>query len=272
MQIYMDLDKFEQMNGPNVSGHCKKILKNSDDFVEMSSRMAKKYAERTGADYVFLRDNPVINVNHPVNEKIQPLMPMWTEKYDQILYLDSDVFCWPEAPDLFEICPPNTFAITERKIFYESYIGADARFRHNRKMAKIFKIDTRFLYRLNSRKTEVKSFGNRLDIRKMLKYCYFNSGVFMVGGKEVGDEMMKYLSHNLLSKWSVEAVLNHMVAASNVNVFEFPKEFNMNPGRPNNLGVSHYFSHFDISKRSEKHIKFKEYYDKAISLIEEGKL
>ena len=212
---------------------------------------------------MFLRDNPVINVNHPVNEKLQPLMPMWTEKYDQILYLDTDVFCWPEAPDLFEICPPGTFAITARSLpeiecwkNIKKYFGVDIVDKNMEGVSKdkivIGKRDKRplFLYRLK-------------------KHCYFNSGVFMVGGKEVGDEMMRHMNHRLLSERSVEAVLNFMVAASNVNVFEFSEKFNYTDwDQHDQHGKFGYFFHAKRF-RKQKETVYEIQYKRALDLVEE---
>ena len=242
---------------PNSNKHYLKMQGYPDEFLNTSSVLAKKYAERTGADYVFLRDNPVINVNHPVNEKLQPLMPMWTEKYDQILYLDSDVFCWPEAPDLFEICPPGTFAITEKK---------HSGIKSVNKIKVCFDVD---IGDLNVEGVSKDKFltGIRdqipLSLYKLKKYCYFNSGVFMVGGKEVGDEMIKYINHRLLRMRTAEAVLNFMVAASNVNVFEFSKNFNYNVNRKEKFG---YFYHANDGGRDKREMH-KIQYNRAREMV-----
>ena len=251
VQIYMDR---EQFSNPNGNKHYKKMQTSPNEFVKMSSFLAKKYAEKVDADYYLLTDNPVININHPVNERLQLFMPMWTEKYDQILYLDSDVFCWPEAPDLFEICPPNTFAKTEKNLKDETSI---------RKIRQYFDI---IIEDKNTRGVSEDEFvighedNQPLSLLRLKKYCYFNGGVFMAGGKEVGDEMMKYMNHRILDKASSEALLNFMVAASKVDVFGFPKLFN-------GSGEKDYFYHA-MGGGSDKAKKHGRIYEKASKLVE----
>ena len=262
MQIYMDRSLFSNNN----NRHCEKIKGYSSEFLNASSVLAKKYAERTGADYVFLRDNPVININHPVNEKLQLLMPMWTEKYDQILYLDSDVFCWPEAPDLFEICPPNTFAVSD--------VQAVSGFEFP-KMNAAKNIKKYFGINIKDKNTEGISkdktmtgnkYNHPLYLYRLKKYCYFNSGVFMVGGREVGDEMMRHMNRILLKRKTAEAVLNFMVAASKVEIFEFSEKFNYT-----NIKHDKEFGYFYHAQRygSEKEQIYKVPYERALNIIGE---
>jgi len=70
--------------------------------------LARRYAERIGADYV-LFDEPHINYLNPMFERFRLIEEeRWAEEYDNILYLDSDAFVYDDCPNLFEMYPQET--------------------------------------------------------------------------------------------------------------------------------------------------------------------
>ena len=237
VQIYMELDLFVKRNRK-----VRKFTnKNTDDTVKASSFLAKKYAERTDADYYFLTDNPVININHPANENLQLFRKEWTEKYDQILYLDIDVFCWPEAPNIFDECPLNTFGISGNK-------HPDIQ-RGYYKMKKLYGVDAGKY--INDQTKQVKGrYRHPLSIERMIKYCYVNTGVFVIGGQKVGDEMSRYLDSGIVKYRRDQATINYMMAASNVDIFQFDNRFNQYP--KNDEKIDPYFTHAAGGKQTKE--------------------
>ena len=74
--------------------------------------LARRYAERVGADYV-LFDQPWVNYLNPMFERYRLILEeKWAEEYDNILYLDSDAFVYDECPNLFEEYPQETLRVS----------------------------------------------------------------------------------------------------------------------------------------------------------------
>jgi len=103
VQIYCSLQHFDKPDFVGLSKH--------DEVMQLSTYMAKEYAKRCGADYLLITE-PVINFRHPTYERFRLWEEdHWWEEYQQILYLDTDVFCWEHAPNIFEEFPGPEFKI-----------------------------------------------------------------------------------------------------------------------------------------------------------------
>jgi len=95
VQIYVDTKKYENPN----------LLPSFDELSTTSFTLAKHYAEEIGADYLLLTD-AYINHIHPTYERFRLFEESkWTDEYDQVLYLDSDVFIYQGSPNIFEMYP-----------------------------------------------------------------------------------------------------------------------------------------------------------------------
>lgn len=99
------------------------------ELYQHSQILAKRYAERVGADYV-LFDEPYIDFLNPMFERYRLVFEeKWEEEYDNILYLDCDAFIYDDCPNLFEIYPQQSLRVvrdlnpairyTEKKIVSE---------------------------------------------------------------------------------------------------------------------------------------------------------
>jgi hypothetical protein len=99
VQIYISLDR---------SSGTAPILPAFDELSEVSISLAKKYCNKIGAEHVLITE-PFINFIHPTYERFRLFEdPYWTNKYDNVLYLDSDVFIFDDAPNIFDLYPNNT--------------------------------------------------------------------------------------------------------------------------------------------------------------------
>ena len=99
VQIYISLDK---------SSDTAPILPAFDELSKVSISLAKKYCNKIGVEHVLITE-PFINFIHPTYERFRLFEdPYWTDNYDNVLYIDSDVFIFDDAPNIFEQYPDNT--------------------------------------------------------------------------------------------------------------------------------------------------------------------
>ena len=95
VQIYVDLKGYSNPEW----------LPKYDELSKISFDLTKKYCQKINAEY-FLITDARINYIHPTYERFTLFEDSsWTEKFDQILYLDSDVFIYNNAPNIFEMYP-----------------------------------------------------------------------------------------------------------------------------------------------------------------------
>lgn len=78
-------------------------LSNKQDvFAQVSAKSFQSYAERYNCDYKLI-DKPKLNHKHPTFERFDLwLDDSWWDTYDQIMYVDSDVFAMPGALNIFD--------------------------------------------------------------------------------------------------------------------------------------------------------------------------
>jgi lipopolysaccharide biosynthesis glycosyltransferase len=109
VQFYMESAGFPQPNFVNI--------KVNEELLEYSKKSSKLYANKCGADYILI-NKPKINHIHPTFERFDLFSNMkWWKKYDHILYLDTDVICWPSAPNIFEMYSnKESFKVCEDRI------------------------------------------------------------------------------------------------------------------------------------------------------------
>ena len=98
VQIYVDTKKYENPN----------LLPSFDNLSETSFTLARQYAKKTNSSYLLLTD-AYINHIHPTYERFRLFEdPYWTDNYDNVLYIDSDVFIFNDAPNIFDLYSDNT--------------------------------------------------------------------------------------------------------------------------------------------------------------------
>jgi len=84
----------------------------SEQVLFLSNFLVKYYAKKINSDYKLIT-KPIINFKHPTWERFQLFDDEWINNYDNILYLDTDVFTWPEAPNIFELLDNTAFNIVK---------------------------------------------------------------------------------------------------------------------------------------------------------------
>ena len=79
--------------------------KEQKSLVELSTKSFQAYAEKYGHDFIKITEKK-INFKHPTFERFDLwLNDSWWKEYDEILYVDTDVFALPTAPDIFKNYP-----------------------------------------------------------------------------------------------------------------------------------------------------------------------
>ncbi len=79
----------------------------------------KAYAERLGADFRCIRQ-PKLATTTPHWEKFQ--VAHWLERYERVLYLDTDLLVRDDTPDLFALVPPTQLgAFNEAPFTFRSH-------------------------------------------------------------------------------------------------------------------------------------------------------
>lgn len=97
-----------QINVPNYNGRVKLTAYTFvKDMYEISQRNAKRYADKTGADYYVLTDPKDFKPAENKHLDYQKLKMYDFLDYDNIVYLDSDYIIKDNAPNLFELCGDN---------------------------------------------------------------------------------------------------------------------------------------------------------------------
>lgn len=77
------------------------ILSNQDRLVEASRKSFEMYCSTHGHDYRFVTQ-PKLKHKHPTFERFDLwLDESWWDRYEQILYVDTDVFAMRDSPDIF---------------------------------------------------------------------------------------------------------------------------------------------------------------------------
>jgi hypothetical protein len=92
IQYYIDINLYDK---PNFNGIT------SNTVEKYSEYSFKKYCAKFGHDFLRIT-KPVFHYMHPTWERFDLWFNSeWLDKYDQILYVDTDVFALDHAPDIF---------------------------------------------------------------------------------------------------------------------------------------------------------------------------
>jgi hypothetical protein len=220
IQYYIDIQKYTQPGYNNLK---------PSPIEEYSTHSFKQYCGKFDLDYCRITE-PKINFDLWTD-------PSWWDRYEQIMYVDSDVVALPDAPNVFELYKDlDTFKF--------------ARYNRYRKMP-----------------VEIHASSNRDTIFKdidprMIQKKRFQTGVFILT-KKVAEAMLPTVKE--YSKCEVDdgQFLNWAVMHSDVKCTEIDSKFNVkNNGQYRTDKI--YFMHCAGGKKHKKHSKIwalmKKYY------------
>jgi hypothetical protein len=96
IQYYIDIQKYSQPEFNNLK---------PSPMEEYSRHSFKLYCEKFGLEYLRITE-PKLGFKHPTWERFDLWTDRsWWDKYDQIMYVDSDVIALPHAPNIFAKYP-----------------------------------------------------------------------------------------------------------------------------------------------------------------------
>lgn len=160
------------------------------ELSEITHPKIKNYAEKIGADFISLSGTGLSVICY---EKFQ--LRAMLQKYDRILYIDSDALVSPNAPNIFDVVPEEMMGFLN-----ESPLGYDNKF-----------ID--FLREHGSEYLEEWSKHRK---------CY-NAGIF-VCSKQHRDVFK--LPEVLVNHYQEQSYLNLRLLQEKVKVFDLPYQYN----------------------------------------------
>lgn len=99
IQYYIDINLYDNKNLLEYRETHNCIAPNTVE--KYSEHSFKKYCAKFGHDFIRIT-KPVFHYMHPTWERFDLWFnPEWLDKYDQVLYVDTDVFALDHAPDIF---------------------------------------------------------------------------------------------------------------------------------------------------------------------------
>ena len=217
IQYYIDIQKYKQPNYNNLG---------PSPIEAYSAHSFKKYCSKFDLDYCRITE-PKINFKHPTWERFDLWTdPSWWDKYEQIMYVDSDVVALPDAPNVFELYKDvDTFKFAR----YDRYRKLPIKDHASTNKDTIFKdIDP-----------------------KIIQEKRFQTGVFMVT-KKSADMMLPSIKEYYKCEVDDGQFLNWAVMHSGVPSTEMDAKFNVkNNGQYRKDKI--YFMHCAGGKKHKKH-------------------
>lgn len=171
----------------------------NEELYEYSVKSIKLYAEKYNIDYKLVSEAK-INFIHPTFERFDLFFnPKWWDDYTHILYLDTDVIVWPDAPNVFDEYPDD-----------ESFKP----------------VHDRIALKNNLQYHKKRAEGTCLEKFEpgMLQQSRFNAGVFMLT-KKSAQVMAKHLDYKNL-KGDDNEMLIYAMLESNVKVEKLDWRYN----------------------------------------------
>jgi len=124
IQYYIDTNKYSAPTFNNLK---------PSPIEQYSSYSFKKYCDKYSIDYLKITE-PKLGFKHPTWERFDLWCDRsWWDKYDQILYVDSDVIALPHSPNIFDEYP--TINDQLKSAFYPKFRSASAEsLKHNQRI------------------------------------------------------------------------------------------------------------------------------------------
>ena len=80
----------------------------SEEVINLSVQLTRLYAKRVNAQHLFISKAKIF-FRHPAFERFQLFEDEWVNNFDNILHLDTDVFPWTNAPNIFDFINNKAF-------------------------------------------------------------------------------------------------------------------------------------------------------------------
>lgn len=162
----------------------------NSEVLRLSKILTQNYAKKVGAKYFFIT-KPKIKFIHPCWERFQLFSKKWTSKFNNILFLDTDIFPWPHAPNIFDLVDNTAFYSmnhSKKKTKHKMQIFNTGAFILNKESALIIR---KFIKKKNW-------------IKRIKKYDNWNDGLEL--NYVIKKSSVKH--HKLSHKWNTQNQFN----------------------------------------------------------------
>lgn len=193
IQYYIDTSMYAQPTFNNLS---------ASPAEQYSCHSFQRYCKKYSIDYVKIT-KPKLGYKHPTWERFDLWLDRsWWNRYDHIMYVDSDIFALAHAPNIFEFCDDTESFKAARYNRWRNLNPSQAReAARNNPLCKDLPGDILAqrviqpgMFVVNKRCTEhmlpyVKEYANitdnKIDDGMFLNYCLIKSGVLQ---KDLSDK------------------------------------------------------------------------------------
>lgn len=225
VQYYIDVQKYSDPSFNNLE---------PSPIETYSSYSFQKYCKKFDIDYHKITE-PKLHFKHPTWERFDLWTDRsWWQKYDQILYVDSDVMAFDHAPNIFELYPSMEIALKSPS--YHKF--------RNRSPNTALSLIENNPYKEQYKPDDV--------VRKFIQ-----PGVFMLN-QATADFMLPWIEkYKEVNNPKIDdgMFLNHCIVKSKVPVLDMDKRFNHKNNGQNFDYNSIYFLHCAGGKKHKKETK-----------------
>lgn len=182
--------------GLYLTNSKKTLINKTNEYIfDYSKKSLNLYCNKYGIDYIIITE-PRVNYEHPTWERLDLWFnESWFEKYDNICYMDTDIFIMPWAENIFE-------QITDNKYFH------------------------RIPYWKANRKLNENDLFYSLD-HERVKQCLFQAGVILLS-KEIINSTKPIVNRYREAIFTDDSVLlNYAIISSNIKVKNIKENFNV---------------------------------------------
>jgi lipopolysaccharide biosynthesis glycosyltransferase len=179
-----------------------------DEIAKFSHPTFKLYANKINADFIVMKDRICKNI-YFCKFYVRELL----EKYDRILFIDTDCLVRSNCPDLFEIVPEDCFGLYNElddldKSNIDNHLGTNY---WMKQCIALYNFDIRWNIELTRSKDEWSP--------------YYNTGVMLFGKQHkdlfiLPDKFVKMHDH------TEQSYLNCRIIETDTKVFELSHKFN----------------------------------------------
>lgn len=160
-----------------------------DQLARLTHPLMRDYANKMHADFIII-DSPELGISPIHYEKYQ--LANLLNKYERVLFIDTDVVVRPNSPDLFEYVPKNMFG---------AYLASKHSDCHDASLEKV--------------QDELGSLGWKKD--------YFNSGVMVLSRDH---QPLFDLSHGCFNGFYEQTQLNYNLQKLKLPFFDIGFQYN----------------------------------------------
>ena len=233
--IQIDID-FSEFGDETHVGRRSFNHEHMKTLTQCSNRLAELYSQKFNSDYHLITSHFLPKEEqeyyNPGISKMQLFLDnKWIDQYDNILYVDTDAFIWPWAPNIFEQCHDEAFNVV--------YLPQESKDKGL----------------LRKHRNHAKLAGLTLKEDMYIDYN-FNTGVFVIN-RYAYDKINEILINypGLFFEYKGDQLLLNAICFSentDINLRFLDSRFNSEWRKSFKIARKHYVTHFWGRKKTKK--------------------